>query len=550
MTAQWIPSFPLQSLPLNNARVLRHGADQVAIFRLPGDAIYAVDNRCPHEGYPLSEGGVSGTVLTCLYHNFKFELTDGRCTKGAEAVRSFPLRVRDGVVEVDMSPPAPELLRPQLWASLEEAMFEYRIGQASRDATRLLHAGEDPVQLAAFAAIFDAERSEWGSTHALPVAADILTWLPRYPGLRAALPLAQALDVSASAHRRRERHPLPTATESSENIADQLHALVEAEQEEEAIAALRGSLHLGRQVLEPAFIRLCGDHFLDYGHGLIYSVKAFQLLEAAGWQHADGILTGLLRRLVNGTREDTLPAWRRWRDDMRGFVASQPAGTPLPNGFIDAVLGPVRGGFAAVNEALRLGVDHEVIARALCIAAARRLLAFDPAIDANPDIQHGWLDASHVQTFANAVRRSLSQHTDLRLLFQAARMIGATRVLDTTPLTVGPAPGDVVQLIRARESHAAMAAASHALAIDPIRLRHAIEDLVIDDVAVLPIVVAHAIKQTVAAFDDYAATGEPDCVLALVRMLSHALTQRWVVPRTREAIAFVAEGRTPRVLVH
>ena len=100
--------------------------------------MHAVDNLCPHEGYPLAEGYVQGCVLTCAWHNYKFDLRDGACVMGEEAVRAYPVRVKAGVVHVDMAEPDPSTAIPGLWSSLDVGLTDYRMGRVARDAVRLL----------------------------------------------------------------------------------------------------------------------------------------------------------------------------------------------------------------------------------------------------------------------------------------------------------------------------------------------------------------------------------------------------------------------------
>ncbi|MEQ9326676.1 MAG: Rieske 2Fe-2S domain-containing protein, partial [Rhodospirillales bacterium] len=61
---------------LRNAgrKIIRDGDKQIALFAV-GDRVLACNNRCPHEGYPLSEGTMgTNCVLTCNWHNWKFDL--------------------------------------------------------------------------------------------------------------------------------------------------------------------------------------------------------------------------------------------------------------------------------------------------------------------------------------------------------------------------------------------------------------------------------------------------------------------------------------------
>ena len=66
--------------------------------------IYAVDNRCPHMGFPLDRGTVKDGILTCHWHHARFELASGGTfDQFAGDVRSFPVEIRDGEVWVDVA---------------------------------------------------------------------------------------------------------------------------------------------------------------------------------------------------------------------------------------------------------------------------------------------------------------------------------------------------------------------------------------------------------------------------------------------------------------
>src|SRR2546421_3669034 len=72
-----------------------------------GDEIFAVDNRCPHMGFPLHRGSVSGGILTCHWHHARFDLASGGTfDQWADDATVFPVDVRDGEVWVDVAPRA------------------------------------------------------------------------------------------------------------------------------------------------------------------------------------------------------------------------------------------------------------------------------------------------------------------------------------------------------------------------------------------------------------------------------------------------------------
>ena len=113
--------------------VFKKSPKQIALFRV-GTNVYAVDNRCPHEGYPLAEGEVDDDcVLTCNWHNWKFRLEDGQCILGGDHVRTYPVKEADGHVWVNIEDPPPEVLQRNILSGLKTAFVERDFGRICRD---------------------------------------------------------------------------------------------------------------------------------------------------------------------------------------------------------------------------------------------------------------------------------------------------------------------------------------------------------------------------------------------------------------------------------
>src|SRR5215472_12181698 len=92
-------------------KVFRHAGKQVLLI-VAADRVHAIANRCPHEGYPLSEGTEGpGCVLTCNWHNWKFDLRTGAALVGRDPVRTYALELRNGEIFVDLAEPPPEAQR-------------------------------------------------------------------------------------------------------------------------------------------------------------------------------------------------------------------------------------------------------------------------------------------------------------------------------------------------------------------------------------------------------------------------------------------------------
>jgi nitrite reductase (NADH) small subunit len=77
MTPDWIEIGGIDDIPPRGARTVRTGGTPVAVFRTGEDEIFALLDRCPHRGGPLSEGIVSGRSVACPLHNWVIDLDSG-----------------------------------------------------------------------------------------------------------------------------------------------------------------------------------------------------------------------------------------------------------------------------------------------------------------------------------------------------------------------------------------------------------------------------------------------------------------------------------------
>lgn len=77
---------------------------ELVLVRLD-DGFYALEDRCSHQDFPLSEGGVEDGRLECVFHGAKFDVRTGKAVQlpAIKSVRTFPVEVRDGEIFVDVS---------------------------------------------------------------------------------------------------------------------------------------------------------------------------------------------------------------------------------------------------------------------------------------------------------------------------------------------------------------------------------------------------------------------------------------------------------------
>ena len=94
-------------LPIQGARILHCQDVTIAVFRTHEGRIFALEDRCPHKGGPLSEGIVHGKCVTCPLHNWVISLDTGKVeAPDRGAVRTFPVLVSGDDVFIDLlSPP-------------------------------------------------------------------------------------------------------------------------------------------------------------------------------------------------------------------------------------------------------------------------------------------------------------------------------------------------------------------------------------------------------------------------------------------------------------
>ncbi len=101
--SEWTPVCSVQDIPpLGSRRVARPVGVAVAVFRNSEDAVFALLDRCPHKGGPLSQGIVFGTNVACPLHNQVIGLDDG-CAKAPDegCTPRFAVKIDAGTVYLD-----------------------------------------------------------------------------------------------------------------------------------------------------------------------------------------------------------------------------------------------------------------------------------------------------------------------------------------------------------------------------------------------------------------------------------------------------------------
>ena len=98
MSGEWIDIGPLSDIPVRGSRTVDAG-EEIAVFRTGDDQVFALVNRCPHKGGPLSQGIVHGHSVTCPLHNWNIALATGEAQgEDKGCTPAIPVRVEGGHV--------------------------------------------------------------------------------------------------------------------------------------------------------------------------------------------------------------------------------------------------------------------------------------------------------------------------------------------------------------------------------------------------------------------------------------------------------------------
>ncbi|MCM2294044.1 nitrite reductase small subunit NirD [Allorhizobium sp. BGMRC 0089] len=101
MEDNWIVIGRIEDIPLRGSRCVKTPLGKIAVFRTADNEVFAIENRCPHKGGPLSEGIVHGTSVTCPLHNWVISLESGKALGADEgAVATIAIRNDSGALSI------------------------------------------------------------------------------------------------------------------------------------------------------------------------------------------------------------------------------------------------------------------------------------------------------------------------------------------------------------------------------------------------------------------------------------------------------------------
>lgn len=101
--SNWVKVAPLNEIPKLGSRMVRTKEIEIGVFRTEDDRVFAINNRCPHKGGPLSQGIVYGDKVACPLHSWKISLLDGKAEEpDVGETTCFNTKIEDGFVYLEL----------------------------------------------------------------------------------------------------------------------------------------------------------------------------------------------------------------------------------------------------------------------------------------------------------------------------------------------------------------------------------------------------------------------------------------------------------------
>jgi len=457
----YIRAATLAEVRAEGRRVAHVDGHTLALFA-QGEDVYAVDNRCPHMGFPLHRGTCSDGILTCHWHHARFDLASGGTfDQFADDLRTFPVEIRDGEVWVDVRPrfDVMEHQRKRLREGLERNL-NLVIAKA---VLTLADDDGDPLEPIRIGLGFGTKhrRAGWGQgLTILGCMANLLPTLDREERPRALYHGLSAVAVEAAGDAPRfSLRPLPGDEADPTRLKRWLRQFVEvrdAEGVERCIVSAVRSGATPEELSDMLFAAATDHRYIQGGHALDFVNKALETLDAVGWELAEQVLASLASGLAEAERMEESNAWRHPVDLVAILEA---AFERLP-----AALDRRRNGWRGADELLPIlhGEDPQAIADALFAAlaggASAEELAAAVSYAAALRIAHfptsnefgDWDTALHTFTFANAVEQGLRRSPSpelLRGVFDAGMSVYLDRFLNVPATRLPQAEnGDIDEL--------------------------------------------------------------------------------------------------------
>jgi nitrite reductase/ring-hydroxylating ferredoxin subunit len=423
------------------------GAQPICVFWSEG-AAFALDDRCPHMGFPLHRGTVESGLVTCHWHNARFDLSSGgTLDPWADDVRAYPVAIDDGRVTVILEPESDRTA--YLMHRLEDGLEQGIPLVMAKAVLRLLDTGVPPGDIVQVGVDFGTRYRQAGWGAGLTVLTAMANVLPHLAPADQGLALVQGLAfVSRDTRGRPPRFPLLALGGSlpAPRLGGWYRRFIETRAADAAERTLASAVAtLDAVAVANIMFSAVTDHvFIDGGHTIDFTNKAFEVLEHLGWAQAADVLPTLVAETASASRSEEQGSWR-FPHDLVGMVRTATAALPervaaaASNDSFDHDHGVTKLAWsilsedpvavvAAIDDAISSGANPEELGRAVAYAAALRITRFHTQND------HGdWDEVHHSFTAANALHQAIGRAPTpdlLRAVYHGALRVYLDRFLN------------------------------------------------------------------------------------------------------------------------
>lgn len=440
----------------------------ILLLRADGQ-IRALDSRCPHMGYPLSQGTIKDGVLRCHWHHWRFDLASGGCfTEGGDDVAVFPLALREEAIWVSPVP-----LDGYVRQRTEKLLADLRQGMEERNTFLLAKA----VAGLRANGVPDRDILSAGAMHGLrfrqggfAMGLTILTCMGRLTpflweddkALADVHGLINCARDSFTGPPRRMLRPLPTTQFSSKaQLIQWFRLFIEDREAAGAERILRTAIAAGyptEDVIEMLVSAATDHYFLSTGHVIDFMNKAFELFAVMttdgalplGESDAQDVLATMLSAVVRpmamGFRHEEDADWHETIEPQEALFSALPDLLAQPrdplwgrDGRAEALRDVMLAGkpdeiTRALRQALEQGASVDALSSVLARAGIYRVARF------HVQNEEDWDDVLHVISYANAIdaltRRAVGHSLDCDIALMKAVTHGAMFVYLTHFLNI------------------------------------------------------------------------------------------------------------------
>ena len=430
-TDQYVPVAERSELEDEGRTVVSENGKAIALFYHRGE-IHAVDNRCPHMGFPLTRGTVEDGVLTCHWHHARFELEEGDTfDPWADDVQTFPVELRDGTVYLDPDPdptvPPATRWRNRLADGLQENL-SLVMAKAVIGLDEESEGFGTPVETAVnFGTTYRA--AGWGPglttlsymTELYPALGARDRRRAMYTGVRA------VADDCADQPPRFQQPTFDNRTLSKERLKGWFRENCEVRDADGAERCLLTAVEaLPPGEVTELLVAAATDHlYLSAGHTLDFVNSALSTVEHLGWDEAPAVLAATVPQFTDATRSEEQSAWRQPVDvaalcfdaherlpDL--VAAGEGESWTEPDDFVETLLSDdPEASIEALCDAIAAGATRRELTDAVARAATRRVAYFATSNEFND-----WNTVHHTFVYANAAHE-LADRTDATELYRA-----------------------------------------------------------------------------------------------------------------------------------